>query len=60
MDNKLSKNKLMLERTQVQAAICSHKEYVWKNIFKVEALRKENSLRKSQILCQNLRITDKA
>ena len=56
MDNQLSQKKIMLEQDKYNAAVYSHKEYIWKNIFKIEALKKEDSLRKSQVLCKNLQI----
>jgi hypothetical protein len=59
MDNTLTKEKIMLEQNQLNTVICSNKEYIWKNISKIEALKKENSLRKSQTLCQNLQINFK-
>ena len=59
MDNILTKEKIMLEQNQLNTVICSNKEYIWKNISKIEALKKENSLRKSQTLCENLQINFK-
>ena len=56
MDNQISQEKIMLETNRVNAAVYSNKEYIWKNIFKIEALKKEDSLRKSQVLCKNLQI----
>ena len=56
MDNSLSKGKLISEQDQLRATIAFNKEYIWKNIFKIESLRKEDSLRKSQDLCKNLQI----
>jgi hypothetical protein len=56
MDNKLNKDKIMLEQNQENRALCSHKEYIWKNIFKAETLRKETSFRKSLNMYQNLQI----
>ena len=56
MDNTLTKDKIILEHNQENKAICSHKEYIWKNIFKAETLRKENSFRKNLTLYQNLQI----
>ena len=56
MDNNFTQNKIMLEQNQLNTAICSNKEYIWKNIFKIENIKKEDSIRKSQYLCQNLQI----
>lgn len=56
MENRLSPEKMIHGQTKPQMVTSSAKEYVWKNIFKVEALKKENSLRKSQTLCKNLQI----
>lgn len=56
MDNNFAQNKIMLEQNQLNTAICSNKEYIWKNIFKIENIKKEDSIRKSQSLCQNLQI----
>lgn len=52
----LSKDKQVSEQNQLNATIAFNKEYIWKNIFKIEALRKEDSLRKNQDLCKNLQI----
>ena len=56
MDNQLSQDKIILEQNQLKATVYSNKEYIWKNIFKIEALKKEDSIRKSQVLCKNLQI----
>ena len=56
MDNNLRSGKIILEQHRLNPAICSPKEYIWKNISKLETLRKESSIRKSQTLCQNLQI----
>ena len=40
MDNNFAQNKIMLEQ----------------NLFKIENIKKEDSIRKSQSLCQNLQI----
>ena len=36
MDTTINQDKVMLEQNQLNAAICSNKEYIWKNIFKIE------------------------
>lgn len=56
MNKSLSLNKIAQEQYQLNTSVYSCKEYVWKNIFKVETLKKENSLRKNQTLCKNLQI----
>ena len=56
MDNKSLKDKIILEQNRLNTALCSHKEYIWKNILKIEAIKKQDSLRKSQALCQSLQI----
>lgn len=56
MDNKLSLDKVMLEHRHIDCKISPSQEHIWKNIRKIEALKKEEALRKSQILCQNLKI----
>ncbi|MBQ8677471.1 MAG: hypothetical protein IJ529_03255 [Alphaproteobacteria bacterium] len=56
MDTTINQDKVMLEQNQLNAAICSNKEYIWKNIFKIETIKKEDSLRKNQTLCENLQI----
>ena len=55
MDN-ISEEKIEFDANRINLILNSNKEYIWKNIFKVEALKKENSLKKSQSLCQNLQI----
>ena len=56
MDNYLSNDNSVSEQDQVNASIYLNKEYVWKNIFKIEALRKENSLRKTKNFCKNIQV----
>lgn len=56
MDTTINQDKVMLEQNQLNAAICSNKEYIWKNIFKIETIKKEDSFRKNQTLCENLQI----
>jgi len=56
MDNRLSKDKIIQERNAVNYNIRSSEGYVWKNIMKVETLRRENSIQKSQALCKSLQI----
>ena len=56
MDKQLPSGKISQEQYQLSASFLSSKTYIWKNISKIEALKKENSLRKSQTLCQNLQI----
>ena len=58
MDN-ISEEKIEFDANRINLILNSNKEYIWKNIFKVEALKKENSLKKSQYLCQNLQIKSK-
>lgn len=52
----LSENKIQKEPNQLKKVICSDQEYIWNNIFKIEALKKETILRKKQTLCKNLQI----
>lgn len=56
MDNNISEEKIDFDANRINTILTSNKEYVWKNIFKIEALKKENSLKKSQSLCENLQI----
>jgi len=56
MDNKLSLDKIMLEHSHLDNKICKNQEHLWKNILKIEALKKEDALRKTQTLCKNLQI----
>ena len=52
----LSENKIPKEPNQLEKVICAQREYIWNNIFKIEALKKETILRKKQALCKNLQI----
>ena len=56
MNNYLSKKVLSPKQTQLNASITLNKEYIWKNIYKIEELKKQDSLRKSQNLCKSLQI----
>ena len=56
MNECLSKDKLVSTQAKLNAALSFNKEYIWKNILKIEALKKENALNKSQDLCKNLKI----
>ncbi|MBR1605705.1 MAG: hypothetical protein IJ660_06335 [Alphaproteobacteria bacterium] len=56
MNERLSEDKLVSEQNQLNATIAFNKECIWKNIVRIEALRKEDSLRRSQYLCKNLQI----
>lgn len=56
MDNKLSLDKVMLEHNQSNAPVHTGQDHIWKNILKVEALKKAAAIRKSQVLCKNLQI----
>lgn len=56
MDNELSLDKVMLEHKHLDAIVRPNQEHIWKNILKIEALKKEDNLRKTQILCKNLQI----
>ena len=56
MDNNISEEKIDFDANRINTILTSNKEYVWKNIFKIEALKKETSLKKSQSLYQNLQI----
>lgn len=56
MDNKLSLDKVMLEHRHIDYTISPNHEHIWKNILKIEALKKEETLRKNQTLCKNLKI----
>ena len=58
MDN-ISEEKIEFDANRINLILNSNKEYIWKNISKIEALKKENSLRKSQTLCENLQINFK-
>ena len=52
----LSENKIRKEPYRLETVVCSQREYIWNNIFKIEALKKETLLRKKQTLCKNLQI----
>ena len=52
----LSEDKIQKEQNQLDTVICSQREYIWTNIQKVEALKKETILRKNQTLCENLQV----
>ena len=56
MDSKLSLDKVMLEHRHIDNLVKHNQEHIWKNILKIEALKKEDALRKSQILCKNIQI----
>ena len=56
MDNKLSLDKVMLEHNQSSTPAPTGQEHIWKNILKIEALKKAAEIQKCQVLCKNLRI----
>ena len=56
MEGKISQDKLSPERNIINYNIRASEQYIWKNIMKVETLRKENSILKGQTLCKSLQI----
>jgi len=56
MDNKLSLDKVIPEHRYTDCQVSPNHEHIWKNILKIEALKKEEALRKTQTLCKNLNL----
>lgn len=56
MNNQISQDKVTSKQPYTFSDINSNHEYIWKNISKIETLKKEDILRKKQTMCQNLQI----
>lgn len=56
MNTQISKDKVTPEQNPVVMMLASNKEYIWKNISKIEAIKKEDSFRKSQRLYKALQL----
>ena len=56
MNTQISKDKVTQEQNSVMMMLASNKEYIWKNISKIENLKKADSFKKSQEMYRNLQI----
>ena len=56
MNNHISQDKVTSKQPHIFSSMNSNHEYIWKNISKIETLKKEDILRKKQTMCQNLQI----
>ncbi len=59
MNQKLSLDKALLEHAQIDEMLKNKQTHIWKNIMKIEALKKENTLKKSQMLYRTLNLGSK-
>lgn len=56
MNTQISKDKVTQEQNPIVMMLASNKEYIWKNISKIESIKKEDSFKKSQELYRNLQL----
>lgn len=59
MNQNLSLDKALLEHAQIDEMLKNKQTHIWKNIMKIEALKKEDSLRKSQMLYRTMKFGNK-